>query len=153
MPYAKNVVWLRETNWWHSLSEMTEEEFEMNGCVRRFHIYQDTWTSVIDEKLACRREDSNPRERYAVAVLKSEEIVGHVPRYMSIACSLFMRRGGSVYCTVTERRRNYVFHCKSFVIVKGSAKNTKAFRHEQFAKYGICVTYALHFSFQASAGG
>ena len=24
---------------------------------------------------------------------------------MSIACSLFMRRGGSVYCTITERRR------------------------------------------------
>ena len=52
--------------------------------------------------LSCRREDSNSRERYAVAVLKGEEIVGHVPRYMSIACSLFMRRGGSVYCTITE---------------------------------------------------
>ena len=79
------------SDWWHSLAEMTEEEFETNGCVRGFHVYQDTWTPVIDEKLVCRREDSNPRERYAVAVLKGEEIVGHVPRYMSTACSLFMR--------------------------------------------------------------
>ena len=31
--------------------------------------------------------------------------IGHVPRYMSTACSSFMRRGGSVYCTITERRR------------------------------------------------
>lgn len=38
-------------------------------------------------------------------LLKGEEIVGHVPQYMSTACSLFMRRGGSVYCTITERRR------------------------------------------------
>ena len=114
---------------------MTEEEFEMNGCVHGFHVYQDTWTPVIDEKLVCRREDSNPRERYAVAVLKGEEIVGHVPRYMSIACSLFMRRGGSVYCTITERKK--LFHCKSFVIVKGTAKNVKVFHHEQFAIYGI----------------
>ena len=70
---------------------MTEEEFETNGCVCGFHVYQDTWTPVIDEKLVCRRDDSNPRELYAVAVLKGEEIVSHVPRYMLIASSLFMR--------------------------------------------------------------
>ena len=33
----------------------------------------------VGEKIAC--------DRYAVAVLKGEEIVGHVPRYMSTACS------------------------------------------------------------------
>ena len=101
-----------------------------------YRVYQDTWTPVIDEKLVCKREDSNPREQYSVAVLKSEEIVGHVPRYISIACSLFMRQGGSVYCTITERRKK-LFHCKSFVIVKGTAKNAKVFHHEQFAIYGI----------------
>ena len=66
-------------------------EFEMNGCICGFHVYQDTWMPVISEQLVCRREDSNPRDRYAMAVLKGEEIVGHVPRYMSTACSLFMR--------------------------------------------------------------
>ena len=28
------------------------------------------------------------------------------------------------------------FHCKSFVIVKETAKNAKVFHHEQFAIYG-----------------
>ena len=69
----------------------------------------------------------------AVTVLKGEEIVDHVPRYMSIACSLSMRRGGSVYCTITERKK--LFHCKSFAIVKGTAKHAKVFHHEQFAIY------------------
>ena len=103
-----------------------------------YRVYQDTWTPVIDEKLVCKREDSNPREQYTVAVLKSEEIVGHVPRYISIACSLFMRQGGSVYCTITERRKK-LFHCKSFATVKGTVKNAKVIHHEQFAIYGICL--------------
>ena len=78
------------SDWWHSLAEMTEEEFETNGCVRVFHMYIRTHghrlsvsNLYVGEKIA--------RDRYAVAVLKGEEIVGHVPRYMSIACSLFMR--------------------------------------------------------------
>ena len=92
------------SDWQHSIAEMTEEVFEMNVCVRGFHVYQDTWTPLIGEQLVCRREDSNQRDQYAVAVLKGKEIVGHVPWYMSAACSLFMRRGSSVYCTITERR-------------------------------------------------
>ena len=56
---------------------------------------------------------------------------------MSAACSLFMRRGGSVYCTITERRNYFAI---SFAIVKGTAKNAKVFHHEQFAIYGI-ITY------------
>ena len=75
-------------------------------------------------------------------MLKGEEIVGHVPWYMSIACSLFMRRGGSVYCTITERRKK-LLHCKSFAIIKGTAKNAKGFHHEQFAIYGITLTLML----------
>ena len=31
------------------------------------------------------------------------------------------------------------FHCKSFTIVKGTAKNAKGFHHEQFAIYSIRV--------------
>ena len=65
---------------------MTEEEFGTNGCVRVFHMYirtQGHQLSVnslyVGEKIA--------RDRYALAVLKGEEMVGHVPRYMSTACS------------------------------------------------------------------
>ena len=81
------------------------DEFETSSCVRGYHVYQDTWTPVIGEQLVCRREDSNPRNRCAVAVVKAEEIVGHVPRFILTACSLFIRQGGSIYCTITESRR------------------------------------------------
>jgi len=39
-------------------------EFEMSCCVQGYHVYQDTWTPVFGEQLVCRREDSNPCDRY-----------------------------------------------------------------------------------------
>ena len=46
-------------------------------------MYQDVWTPIIVEVLACRRETTNIEERYAIAVVKTEEVVGHVPRKIS----------------------------------------------------------------------
>ena len=70
---------------------MTEEEFETNGCVHVFHMYIRTHGNrlsvsnlYVGEKIA--------RVQYSVAVLKGEEIVGHVLQYMSTACSLFETR-------------------------------------------------------------
>ena len=51
------------------------------------------------------------RDPYAVAVTKSrsgvveEEVVGHVPHYLSTLCVLFIRQSGEVYCIVTGIRR------------------------------------------------
>ena len=57
-------------------------------------------------ELRCQREEDNPRDSYAVAVTKSRTgVVGHVPRYLSTVCSLFIRRSGAVYCIVTGTRR------------------------------------------------
>ena len=67
-------------------------------CVRGFHIYKDVWRPVIGEELGCQREESNPRDPYAVTVTKShsgvveEEVVGHVPHYLSTLCLLFTRQ-------------------------------------------------------------
>ena len=36
---------------------------------------------------------------------KSEEVVGHVPRKISFLCTAFIRRGGTIYCTVQGSRR------------------------------------------------
>ena len=47
----------------------------MDGCVRGFHVYQDVWTSIIVEVLACRRETTNIEDRYAIAINKTEEVV------------------------------------------------------------------------------
>ena len=73
------------------------EEFETSSCIRGYHVYQDRWVPIIGERLECTRQPENPRDRYAIAVCKGAEIVGHVPRYISTLCSLFIRRGGILY--------------------------------------------------------
>ena len=80
-------------------------EASMDSCVHGFHVYQDIWTPVMGEILVCRRETTNVEDRYAVAVYKSEEVVGYVPRKISFLCAAFIRRGGTIHCTVNASRR------------------------------------------------
>ena len=44
-------------------------------------------------------------DAYAVSVIKDGTIVGHLPRRISCTCTLFMRRGGTISCQVTGRRK------------------------------------------------
>ena len=77
----------------------------MNSCVRGYHVYDTIWTAVVGEELVCIREPTNVTDRYAVGVQKDEVIIGHLPKRISKICSLFLRRGGSITCTVTGGRR------------------------------------------------
>ena len=81
------------------------EEFETSSYIRGYHVYQDRWVPIIGERLECTRQPENPRDRYAIAVCKGAEIVGHVPRYISTLCSLFIRRGGTLYAIVLGGRQ------------------------------------------------
>ena len=81
-------------------------EKEVACCVRGYHVYKDIWAEAIGEELVCIREPTNTADRYAVAVLRRETIIGHLPRKISKVCSLFLRRGGSIRCTVTGSRRH-----------------------------------------------
>ena len=81
-------------------------EIVVDGCVRGFHVYQEIWTPVIGECLHCKRERDNAEDRHAVAVCKSVDVVvGHVPRSISCLCSAFIRRGGTIDCTIEGTRR------------------------------------------------
>ena len=65
-------------------------EFIMESCARGYHYYQNIWDPVINEVLMCTQEDSNPHDRYAVAVCKDTRVVGHVARKIStVAVSHF----------------------------------------------------------------
>ena len=77
----------------------------MPCCVRGYHVYQAIWTAAIGEELLCEREPTNAVDRYAVAVVRNSTIIGHLPRRISKICSLFLRRGGSICCTVSGSRR------------------------------------------------
>lgn len=79
--------------------------FEVEAMVRGYHIYNDIWDASLGEHLQCGRETGNPQDIYAVAVLKSGVVVGHVPRKISSICSVFLRRGGVIHCIVTAARR------------------------------------------------
>ena len=45
------------------------------------------------------------QDPYAVAIIKNDGIVGHVPRKMSAMCSLFLRKGGTIMCSITGPRQ------------------------------------------------
>ena len=81
------------------------EELSRVSCVRGYHVYKDIWDAVIGEAVICEREPHNVEDRYAVAVKKDGTVIGHLPRNLSRVCSLFIRRGGTIECTVTGTKR------------------------------------------------
>ena len=60
---------------------------------------------AVGEELVCEREPHNSHDRYDVAVKRLGIVIGHLPRKLAKRCSLFLRRGGSIICTVSGERR------------------------------------------------
>ena len=77
------------------------DTLERECCVRGYHVYAHIWEAAVGEVLDCRREPENANDRYAMAVVKSDTIVGHLPRKLSRILSLFARRGGVIRCLVS----------------------------------------------------
>lgn len=80
--------------------------FLVESVVRGFHVYQEVWHATAGEELPCRRDLGNPHDPYAVAMVRVSSTVGHVPRKISSICSIFLRRGGTITCTVTGSRQH-----------------------------------------------
>ncbi len=70
--------------------------FEVEAMVRGYHVNQEIWDASIHEELVCAREPGNRRDLFAVAVVKSDHTVGHVPLNIFSACSLFLWHGGTI---------------------------------------------------------
>ena len=68
---------------------MKMEKFEVSSVVRGYHIYKETWTPFLTEHLECKWEEGNDKDRYAVAVLRHDSVVGYIVRRISAACCLF----------------------------------------------------------------
>ena len=62
----------------------------------------------VGEELICEQEVGNSHDPQAVALKKEIDgdlrIVGHVPRRISSSCFIFIRRGGSIKCSITEEK-------------------------------------------------
>ena len=62
---------------------------------------------ITGEVFSCEREDRNPMDPYAVAIKRGSEVIGHVPRKISAAGSLFIQRRGAVTCRITDSHHQY----------------------------------------------
>lgn len=61
--------------------------FEISSFVRGYHVYKDIWEPIEGDVLELKKEPSNPKDRFAVAVYSEYGVVGHVP--CSLAPTLF----------------------------------------------------------------
>ena len=61
----------------------------------------------VGELLTLKREQDNPYDCHAATVIKSGQLVGHIPRSVSQVVSYFLARDGhSAVCEVTGSRVN-----------------------------------------------
>ena len=76
--------------------------YEQDNSIHRYHIYQNIWTAEVDEHFICERELLNSSDRYAVAVLKEDIVVGSCHEFL---VSLFLLENGTIGCVVIGGRR------------------------------------------------
>ena len=62
---------------------MAVYEYQLQWCVRGYHIYQEEWEAAIGEEIQCERKKKNTKDPYAVAVVRENVAVGHLPRKIS----------------------------------------------------------------------
>ena len=95
------------------------ETVAIDSCLRGRRVYKATWKPTLHEELQCRKEDDNPHDPYAVAVIKIDAIVGHVPWKVSAASYLFLEREeNSVTCEVAPPS-HYTYTYRMKIILCG----------------------------------
>ena len=69
--------------WDISLVRSNIVKFPFDSAVRGYHVYKVVWKPTIGEKLQADQELGNEADKFAVTVVKNNEIVGHLPRKYS----------------------------------------------------------------------
>ena len=80
-------------------------EYQLQWCVRGYHIYKEEREAAVGEELKCEREKNNAKDPYVVVVVSENVTVGHLPRKISQISALFLKRQGKISCKVLGRRR------------------------------------------------
>ena len=69
-----------------------QKQYDLDSFVRGYHAYMDIWTPKFgDENLFLKSENENTHDKFAVAILLEEQIVGHVPKNLSKIFHQFMK--------------------------------------------------------------
>ena len=74
---------------------------ESDLVIRGYRIYRLIWVASYGETF----EMGNIFCPFAVTVVRDGEIISHVPKLISAACSLFLQHSGSIKCKVTGSRQ------------------------------------------------
>ena len=101
-------------------------EYAMESVVRGHHIYKASWDPYVGEVLVLEREVANVHDVHAVAIMKEDGVVGHVPKELSRIFWHFIWHGGTITCEVTGHRkfgRGLEVPCK--YTFTGAPKNIK----------------------------
>ena len=53
-----------------AMETMAMETVAIDSCVKGHHVYETTWKPTLHEELQCRKDDDNPHDLYAVAVMR-----------------------------------------------------------------------------------
>ena len=85
--------------------------FEISSYIRGYHVYQYSWTPVLEEMLILRSEPTNEADHNAVAVLNDDGVVGHAPFnlapiYNYIFSQFLSREVNKGFSKVTGQRIN-----------------------------------------------
>ena len=106
------------------------------STIRGYHIYKEILEVSHGETFDCVRETSNRFDPFAVAVISENgEIIGHVPKLISAAASLFLRQKWKI----DHEMRRISVQNKIFVDAKTPRNPRKFEPHENYYPYGIYV--------------
>ena len=61
-------------------ASITDLQFVTESSIQGYHVYKSIWSPEIGETLSTKKEHNNPRDRFAVAVMKDKLIVGYIPK-------------------------------------------------------------------------
>ena len=78
--------------------------FSIRSVIRGHHIYKMVWTPYVGEELILKTEDTNLYDKHAVAAMKDDAIVGHMPRSLSGISWFFLKSGGHITCVVFSQK-------------------------------------------------
>ena len=62
------------------MADAITEALSLSSYIRGYHEYKDLWTPHLGQSLATKAETTNPLDRFAVAVLLDDDVVGHLPK-------------------------------------------------------------------------
>ena len=80
--------------------------FELQSYVTGHNVYKDIWTPTLGERLSTTTEPENHHDKYAVKVLKENEVVGHVLRDISKYCTSALLCRRTIKCEIIGKKQN-----------------------------------------------